>query len=123
MFFIGIFGVEQAHKSIGVYNNAICPGCGALTRFEIIKTYSYLHIFFIPTFRWNIRYFIKPACCGSVYELDPVIGQQYERGQNPEIRNEHLRPLYQTLPYKSCANCGARVESGYSFCPYCGKRL
>jgi len=30
MFFIGVFGVNQAQKPIGVYNNAICPSCGKL---------------------------------------------------------------------------------------------
>lgn len=123
MFFIGIFGVEQAQKPIGKYNNTICPSCGAMTRFEIFKTYSYFHIFFIPTFKWNIKYYIKPSCCRSIYELDPVIGQQYEKGKNPDIRNEHLRPLNQYLPYKTCSSCGAKVESGYSFCPYCGRGL
>jgi len=123
MFFIGIFGIEQAKKTIGTYNNAICPACGAFTRFEVYKAYSYFHIFFIPTFRWNVRYYVKPACCGSIYELDPAIGQQYDRGQNPEIRNEHMRPINQYPPYKTCSACGARVESTFSYCPYCGRRL
>lgn len=123
MFFIGIFGIEQAQKQIAGYNNIICPACGALTRYEIFKTYSYFHIFFIPTFRWNIRYFVKPACCGSIFELDPTIGEQIEKGQNPDIRNEHLHPTEKYLPYKICSGCNSKVEPRYSFCPYCGRRL
>jgi len=123
MFFIGIFGIQQAEKQIGTYNNAICPSCGSLTRFEVFKNYFYFHIFFIPIFKWNVKYFIKPVCCGSIYELDPIIGKQYEKGQNPKVENEHLRPLNQYSPFKTCSGCGARVESGYSFCPYCGRRL
>ncbi|HEX9062212.1 MAG TPA: zinc-ribbon domain-containing protein, partial [Clostridia bacterium] len=60
MFFIGVFGIDSANKKIGNHNNANCPACGHMTHFEIIKSYSYLHIFFIPTFRWNIRYYLKP---------------------------------------------------------------
>ncbi|MCR4435602.1 MAG: zinc ribbon domain-containing protein [Clostridiales bacterium] len=123
MFFIGVFGIEETQKQLATYNNAICPGCGAMTRFEIFKSYSYFHIFFIPTFRWNIRYYIRPVCCGRIYELDPATGQQVERGENPEIRDEHLRPANQYLPYKTCSHCGVRVEPEYSFCPYCGRRL
>ena len=123
MFFIGIFGIHQTEKPIGTYNNAICPACGGFTRFEIFKSYTYFHIFFIPTFRWNIKYYVKTACCGSIYELDPDIGKQYEKDQNPRIDNEHLRPTYRYSPFKSCSDCKAKVESRYSYCPYCGKRL
>jgi RNA polymerase subunit RPABC4/transcription elongation factor Spt4 len=123
MFFIGIFGVDQKQKQIGTYNNAICPNCGTLTRFEVYKSYSYFHVFFIPTFRWNVKYYVKPACCGSIYELNPVIGQEYEKGFNPEIRNEDIQPLNLLPPFKTCSGCGARVEPGFTFCPYCGRML
>lgn len=123
MFFIGIFGVHQTEKQLGTYNNVICPSCGGFTRFQIFKSYTYFHIFFIPVFKWNIKYFIKPACCGSLYELDPIVGKQYEKGQNPEIKDEHLRPISRYSPYKYCPGCGVRLESNYSYCPYCGDRL
>jgi hypothetical protein len=50
-------------------------------------------------------------------------GLQYEKGQNPEIRDEHLQPLNQEQPYKTCPECGARFEREYAFCPYCGSKL
>ncbi len=123
MFFIGIFGIHQSDKFIETHNNAICPSCGGFTRFEIFKTYSYFHIFFFPIFKWNIRYFIKTACCNSIYKLDPYIGKQYEKGQNPEILDEHLNRLNNSFPYKACPNCKAHIETDYSFCPYCGKKV
>ena len=123
MFFIGIFGIDQKEKHIGTYNNAICPACGALTRFEVYKSYSFFHIFFIPVFRWNIKYFVKSVCCSSIYELDPEIGRQYESGNSPDIKTEHLNMMNGYLPYKICVNCRARVESRYSYCPYCGSKL
>ena len=123
MFFIGVFGINDAQKPIGTYSNVVCPSCGAYTHFEILKAYTYFHIFFIPTFKWNIRYFVKPACCGNIYELDPSIGAQYEKGQSPEIRNEHLIRADYGLPYKICENCGARFDPSYNFCPYCGRKF
>ncbi|NLM73398.1 MAG: zinc ribbon domain-containing protein [Clostridiaceae bacterium] len=123
MFFIGVFGVNQAQKPIGVYNNAICPSCGKLTRFEILKTYSYLHMFFIPTFRWNNRYLVKATCCDSVFELDPETGRQFEKGAYTEIRNENLRPLFHGEPFKYCSACNVKVEPHFRFCPYCGRQL
>ncbi|MGI6669420.1 MAG: zinc ribbon domain-containing protein [Acetivibrionales bacterium] len=124
MFFIGIFGSNQARKQIGTHNNAICPSCGSLTRIEVFKAYSYFHVFFIPTFRWNTRYYARAGCCGTIYGLDPEIGRQFERGLNPEIRNEHLHPLYHDKPFgTTCSRCGARSEPGHNFCPYCGSRL
>jgi len=79
MFFVGIFGINQTEKPIGTCNNTVCPSCGALTRLEVYKRYSYFHLFFIPTFKWNVKYYAKSSCCGSIYELDPSIGAQYEK--------------------------------------------
>jgi len=123
MFFIGIFGTNKAKKPLGTQTNTICPACGSLTRLEIFKTYSYFHIFFIPVFKWNVSYYVRPACCGSVFELVLEIGQKYEKGYDVEIKQENLRPTNQNTPFKTCFNCGASFESTYSFCPYCGNRL
>lgn len=123
MFFIGIFGINEGHKPLGTYNNAICPSCGAYTRYEVFKTYSYFHIFFIPIFRWNKKYYVKSACCGTLYQLDPTIGSEFESGHNPDIRSEHLRIVHAYAAYNACSNCGQPVDSNFSFCPRCGKRL
>jgi RNA polymerase subunit RPABC4/transcription elongation factor Spt4 len=123
MFFVGIFGVNQTQKSIGTKNNIICPACNAWSHWEIYVTYSYFHIFFIPVYKWNQRYYVKSACCSSIYELDPQIAQQYEKDQNFEIKAEHLQPVNTYLPYNICKNCKSRIELGYKFCPYCGQKL
>ncbi len=123
VFFIGVFGIDRARKQIGTHNNAICPTCGAMTRFDILKTCSYFHVFFIPVFRWDVKYYVKPACCESLCELDPDIGREYEKGRNPEIRDEHLQPINVRPGLKICSNCKARLEPGFSYCPCCGSRL
>ncbi|AGC68182.1 hypothetical protein Cst_c11870 [Thermoclostridium stercorarium subsp. stercorarium DSM 8532] len=123
MFFVGVFGVQDKDKYIGAYNNIICPSCGSLARYEIFKTYRYFHIFFIPTFRWNIRYIAKTSCCGRLYELDPVVGREFENNPYAEIREENLRPLGNYSPFKYCINCRTNIPAEYNFCPYCGGKL
>jgi hypothetical protein len=123
MFFIGIFGVNQTEKPIGTYNNTVCPNCGALTRLEIYKRYSYFHLFFIPTFKWNIQYYAKSGCCGSISALDSTIGAQYEKGFHPEIRAEQLQPVNQYQPFKTCPICHREVDADFQYCPYCGQKI
>ena len=45
-----------------------------------------LSLFFIPTFKWNRRYYVQTTCCGTTYELNPEIGMQIARGENVEIK-------------------------------------
>ena len=123
MFFVAFFGIEDKEKHIGNYNNIICPSCGRLDRFEIYKTYRYLHIFFIPTFRWNVRYIAKTSCCGSLYELDPEVGREFEKNPDTEIKMENLRRIDSYLPFKYCPNCRTNVPREFSYCPFCGGKL
>lgn len=123
MFFIAFFGIQDKEKYVGAYNNVICPSCESLTRYEIHKTYRYFHIFFIPVFRWNIRYLVKTPCCGSLYELDQAVGTEFEKNPGTEIRKENLRPVNYYSPFKYCSNCRAQVPAEFSYCPYCGGRL
>jgi len=123
MFFFAFFGIQDKEEFLGSCNNVVCPGCGRLTRLDVYKTYRYLHIFFIPTFRWDTRYYVKAACCGSLYELEGDVGRAFEHDPSTEIRSEHLRPVHAYSPYKFCPSCNATVPPQYSFCPYCGGRL
>ena len=44
-----------------------------------------MSLFFIPTIKWNRRYYVRTSCCGRIYELDPQIGKRIERGERVEI--------------------------------------
>lgn len=122
VFFIGIFGVKQGHKELGTENNVICPECGRLTRLSVVKQSTYFHIFFIPVFRWNVRYFAKALCCGEVFELNAEAGKEFENGKSGAITQGDLRSLGKSS-LVTCSSCGARVDSSYRFCPQCGNPL
>lgn len=123
MFFVGIFGIQDKDKYIGTCNNIICQSCGRLSMYEIHKFYRYFHIFFIPIFRWNVRYLAKTTCCGGLYELDPFVGREFEKKPGTEIGKEHLRPVENYSPFKYCVNCRAEVPEQFNYCPYCGGKL
>jgi len=123
MFFFAMFGIQDKDQLIGTCNNIVCPSCGRLAKYEVYKTYRYFHVFFLPVYRWNFRYIVKASCCGSLYELDPLVGQEFEKNPGTEIKKENLRRINNYLPYKYCPNCNTDVPAEFSYCPYCGGKL
>jgi hypothetical protein len=123
MFFIGIFGIEDKDKHIGTCNNIVCFSCERFARYEVYKSYRYFHIFFIPVFKWNVKYHVKASCCGCIYELDPAIGKEFERNPDTEIRRENLWQVNNDMPFKYCSHCRTDVPAEFNYCPYCGGKL
>ncbi|HHT53744.1 MAG TPA: zinc ribbon domain-containing protein [Clostridiales bacterium] len=123
MFFIAFFGIQDKDKYIGSTNNVTCPECGELAGCEIHKQNRYFHVFFIPVYRWNVRYIAKTSCCGCAYELDRTVGREFEKNPDTEIKKENLRRPESCLPFKFCANCRVDVPAEFKYCPYCGIKL
>jgi len=123
MFFIGIFGVEQKSKLISTNQNIVCPACGAYGRYDIIKTYNYFHVFFLPLFKWNNRYFIHTYCCNKICHLDYEIGSKIENGEQIDIKAEHVHCNSFYNNYKFCPHCSVQVDPTFQYCPYCGSRI
>lgn len=119
MFFIGIFGIEQKEKLILTKQNIICPICNALGRFDVVKVYSFFHFFFIPLFRWNVKYYIKTHC-GRICELKKEIGLKIENGEDTVIKKEDIIRGEQIFV---CPNCQAQVNPSFRYCPHCGKEI
>ena len=90
-------------------------------------TYTVLSIFFIPTIKWNKRYYVQTSCCGTVYELDPEIGKAIARGEEVEILQSHLTRVMNgsgfAAGYKKCRQCGYETTEDFDFCPKCGTRF
>lgn len=122
MFFI--MGIDPRRKQLQ-YNNSVfvCDRCGQYGRYEVFMTYMCFSLFFIPLIKWNKRYSVRTTCCDGQYELEPNIGRAIARGEDVQIRAEHLRPLGRvTQPnYKRCTQCGFATTEDFSYCPSCGK--
>src|SRR5690625_1352731 len=112
MFFIGVFGIQSKAKTIKTEQGVICPVCGSYDRYDVLQTFNYFNIFFIPIWRWNKRYFLKTRCCQQTCELQQEIGKRIEKGEEVEITQDHLD--CGQLPYRRiCPNCQAKLEGTF----------
>ena len=59
-------GKKELNYDSGEIN--ICKSCVAYSRYTVFMTYMCLSLFFIPTFKWSKKYYVKASCCGSVFE-------------------------------------------------------
>ena len=86
-----IMGINNGRKVLDFSQLITCPCCRRSGRMEVIKTYTYFMLFFIPLFRWNKRYFVNMSCCGAVCEIDKELGRAIEKGEvtyiNPDTLN------------------------------------
>ena len=58
MFFIGIFGIENKQKEVKQLEKIFDKVPVQQELWKINKGYEYFHIFFIPIFRWNEKYYV-----------------------------------------------------------------
>lgn len=127
MFFIGIFGIDRKEKILREWGNVTCDHCGQLSRAVLTQSYTYFHIFFIPTIRWNKRYFVTLHCCGVVYEADADYAQILKGAS--DIDFSRLKKIsggfgdaFGGFDDAVCTHCGARIDPGFAWCPHCGTK-
>ncbi len=123
MFFIGIFGIESKEKKIKELPNFFCKGCNKEETGQLIKTYNYFHIFFVPVLKWNENYYVLCNYCSTVYEIAKEKGKRLERGEGENITYWDLKEIKKTNGVRICKNCNSQVEDRFVYCPYCGNRL
>ncbi|NMB02572.1 MAG: zinc ribbon domain-containing protein [Firmicutes bacterium] len=121
MFFIGIFGIQSKSEVIRTEQSVICPICGAYDRYDVIKTFNYFHVFFIPVWKWNYRYFLQTRCCQQTCSLEQQIGERIDRGEVVSLGKEHVH--CSQGQGRICPNCRAGLDATYNYCPTCGERL
>jgi len=125
MFFIGIFGIEEKEKQAKTFPQVVCPLCGRFTQAGLIERYTYFHIFFIPTFRWNRHYFVNLRCCGAVYEADAAYAGELKNAENIDFNRLTLvSGGFSGFESRDavCPNCGRSFEFSFAFCPHCGTK-
>ena len=131
MFFL--LGINSDQKPIEYVKTILCNRCGKYGRYEVFMTYMSLSVFFLPIFKWNKQYYVRATCCNALYELDPVIGKNIQKGNNIDITEDDLTLVrsgsYNGWNYtnneilKTCSHCGYETSEDFSFCPKCGERL
>jgi len=122
MFFM--IGISDSRKDLDFSQLAICEACGAYGRYAVYMTFTVLSLFFIPCLKWNRKYWVRSSCCGTEYALDPEIGARIARGEEVEIRPEHLKRLQgRSYAFRRCANCGFTTNEDFDFCPKCGREF
>ena len=123
MFFI--MGISQGNKEL--IQNAgrmnICKNCGSYTTYKVFMTYMYLSIFFIPIFKWNIKYYAQSSCCKSIFILDKEKGKMIKNGEDVIINDADLTIVNQYETVKNCKNCGYQTTQEFDYCPKCGNKL
>lgn len=121
--FIGIFGIDRKSKVILSGQNFVCPSCDAFGRYDVIKSYSYFYVFFIPLWRWDKEYSIKTYCCSQLCSLDYGIGLRIEKGEHVKIQAQHIRCRSHSAESRFCPRCSLEIEKDFYYCPYCGGKL
>lgn len=129
MFFI--MGVNQGRKNLVYHQMVVCERCGQYGRYEVVMTYMYLSLFFLPLFQWKKRYFVKTSCCHSLYQLDPRVGKAIAKGKEAEITPKDLVLIQKGMDarqeaknHKFCIHCGyATTDEDFAYCPKCGNLL
>ena len=129
MFFIGIFGISNKQVKIKEFYNIYCKRCKENVSGKLMKTFNYFHLFFIPLFKWNEKYYFICNDCQDVYEVSKEKGKAIEHGEAVEItywdlneyRGEHEKDTNSN--YRICANCRKSIDKTFEFCPHCGKKV
>jgi hypothetical protein len=83
----------------------------------------YLSIFFIPIFKWNIKYYAQSSCCKSIFILDKEKGKMIKNGEDVIINDADLTIVNEYETVKICKNCGYQTTQEFDYCPKCGNKL
>lgn len=115
-----IMGVSNGEKQLMFDQSIICSCCSHFGRLQVMVSYMFFSLFFIPIFKWSKRYYVKTTCCGAIAELDKETGHSIERGGMTAL---DLGTLHFSCPYgstKRCTVCGYETSDDFLYCPKCG---
>ena len=121
MFFF--FAVTSDSRNLGGRFCRRFPCCGATGAIASVTCVSQKFIFFfLPLFRFGKHYFVTCPNCGAVFEIAREEGKRLEKDPRAEIDPTAMRRTGGQAA-RFCPGCGARVEAGMRYCPYCGRKL
>lgn len=95
-----------------------CDTCECEGNIELIKSYQCLRLFFMPIFKWQVKYFLKHSCGGQI-EISEEIAVGILHGT---IQTEKFHMTHEAFNNLQCKYCGHVLERDFEYCPYCGKQ-
>lgn len=128
-----MIGVNDGQTALYYERLVYFSHLGRAVNVTVYVTFTQLLLFFIPTFKWNKHYYVQLPN-GEVFELDPEVGRQVERGRDVEIKESDLYSNGRTEYYSDnssnsntgvyqCPHCGYPIVNDFDYCPKCGRRL
>ncbi|MEG1773623.1 MAG: zinc ribbon domain-containing protein [Oscillospiraceae bacterium] len=98
------------------YLETPCPICGCTRPLHLGRRYQYIHLFFLPLYKYDIHTFATCPDCASVFELpSQPKGREAPDGSGLRLVQNHHR--------KICPGCGKAADSDDAFCRGCGRKL
>ena len=145
-----IIGVNDGQNALYYEKLVYFSHLGRAVNVTVFVTFTQLMLFFIPTVKWNKRYYVQLPN-GEVYELNADVGRQVERGRDVEIKESDCYASASANYYENggfsgslkdffgfggtssnggnssdvynCPHCGYPIVDDFDYCPKCGKRL
>jgi RNA polymerase subunit RPABC4/transcription elongation factor Spt4 len=123
MIFVG--GISSKQKKLEFNQTIICPECGKYGRYEVFMEYTYLSLFFVPTLKWNKKFYAESTCCQSLYMISNEAGERILRGESVTLTEKDLQLVhYGRVGFsKQCPNCGFETQENFQYCPQCASPL
>jgi len=104
MFFFYGWGTKS--KEYDYFVNTPCDNCKGFQPKQVVGTYSYISLFFIPIIRWNKQYYLACNECGSIKEISKEEFQQIKQISVPGqvlnlavVNNEIPQPTQATADF------------------------
>ena len=120
-----IAGSGNRSRQLGRMEAQRCPGCGSVQGTELVKTYGYVHLFFLPVVKYDVQYFLLCPHCGAAWRLQKEDGRAMERGRLPAVDAARLTPAgnHVVSQTRFCPRCGCETSPADRFCRSCGQEL
>ena len=122
-----------------------CDTCQREGNIELIKTYQCFRLFFIPLFKWQVKYYLKHSCGGQIEVneevalriLHGIISTEHLHMEHEKVEDEYgqMQSNDKQMAYgqkenqqpsqvndRCCSHCGKALETQFEYCPYCGMK-
>ncbi len=111
-----MIGVNDGQNALYYEKLVYFTHLGRAVNVTVFVTFTQLLLFFIPTVKWNKRYYVQLPN-GEVFELNAEVGRAVERGRDVDITE---KDCFQS---SRCPHCGYPIVDDFDYCPKCGKPL